>query len=315
MALLSIDLGGTKLAFAIFSFEGEMLSHERVLLNNRKGKEISALITNSINLSKTLADKRGLSIDAIGISIPGVFNREQGTVWAPNIAGWEQYPLLQEIRASNPQIPASIESDRTCYIQGELWQGTAVGCTDAIYLSVGTGIGAGILTNGAILRGSTDIAGAIGWMAVPKLIRERTGAGCLEDFASGKGIVKMANQLLMEVNSDSSELSNRHDSLTAQDVFKAYYNNDIVAEKVVQHCIALWGMTVANLVSIFNPQKIILGGGVFGPAIPLIPAIKEEALKWAQPLSARRYSLESSALGSNAGLYGAAFLALQHLRS
>ena len=99
--------------------------------------------------------------------------------------------------------------------------------------------------------------------------------------------------------------------ITSQDVFAAFEKNDSLAIKVIQMCVEFWGMATANLVSLFNPEKIIFGGGVFGPAIPLIPAIKTEATKWAQPISMKQVNFESSALGSDAGVYGAGYLALE----
>jgi glucokinase len=104
-------------------------------------------------------------------------------------------------------------------------------------------------------------------------------------------------------------------ALTAPDVFKAYEEKDAVAEEVFQHCIEVWGMAVANLISLFNPQKIIFGGGVFGPAIKFIPGIKKEATKWAQPVSMRDVTIEASALGTQAGLYGAAYIASKNFKT
>lgn len=100
--------------------------------------------------------------------------------------------------------------------------------------------------------------------------------------------------------------------LNASEIFAAYENGDAVAQEVFDHCVQFWGMAIANLVSLFNPQKIILGGGVFGPAVKLIPSIRTEATKWAQPVSMKQVVIEASALGSKAGLYGAAYLAIQN---
>jgi glucokinase len=103
------------------------------------------------------------------------------------------------------------------------------------------------------------------------------------------------------------------EEITCHDVFNAYQNHDEIANEVINICIQFWGMATANLVSLFNPEKIIFGGGVFGPAIPLIAKIKEEATKWAQPISIKQVSFETSGLGSDAGVFGAGFLALNNL--
>jgi glucokinase len=312
MVLLGIDLGGTKLAVALFNDSGKILFKESIPLESRKGKAVGELIA-SCFIELAEAKKYG-NIDSIGISVPGIYHLATGTVWAPNIPGWDDYPLLNEIESISKKIPVTIDSDRACYILGELWQGNAKQCGDAIFLAVGTGIGAGILINGNVLRGAHDIAGAIGWMALKKpFIDEYIQCGCFENYASGEGIAKTARKFVKEANDYAGELKNMPlAKITSQDVFAAYENNDPVAIKVIQVSVEFWGMATANLVSLFNPEKIIFGGGVFGPAIPLIPAIKTEAIKWAQPISIKKVSFESSALGNDAGVYGAGYLALKN---
>ena len=309
MALLGIDLGGTKLAFAVLSETGEILQKETIALKNSKGAEVGNLITAGI---ARLINSGINPIRSIGISVPGIYHVKTGKVWAPNIPDWGDYPLLQEVKKVSVEIPVTIDSDRACYILGELWQGNARGCTDAIYLSVGTGIGAGILTDGKVLRGSHDIAGAIGWMALTRPFNdEYIDCGCFETYASGEGISKLARKYLKGAPTYNGELKDVI-KMTSHHVFSAYENKDIIALKVIKECIGFWGMAVANLVSLFNPEKIILGGGVFGPATKLIPAIKKEATKWAQPISTKQVSIEASALGNDAGVYGAGFLALKN---
>jgi glucokinase len=315
MPVIAIDLGGTKLATAVFSEEGNILYEEKVALENRKGSEVGALIAQQTK--KILATQKEHPITSIGVSVPGISYQQKGTVWAPNIPGWEDYPLLNEISVVAPNIQVMIDSDRACYILGEVWQGNAKGCTDAVFLAMGTGIGAGLLVNGSVLRGAHDIAGAIGWMALEKPYHEKfTSCGCFESRASGDGIAKLARELVEKTESYDGTLKDvEPGKINALDIFGAYEQNDVVAKEVIRQCIELWGMAVANLVSLFNPQKIILGGGVFGPAIKFIPDIYKEAAKWAQPVSIKQVILEPSALGYCAGLYGAAWLALQNKKA
>jgi len=292
-----------------------MLFKESAALENRKGTEVGRLITENVMGMIASGERSGNYINSIGISVPGISHVSTGTVWAPNIAGWEDYPLLREVQSSCGMIPVTIDSDRACYILGESWQGNARGCRDAIFLSVGTGIGAGILINGEILRGSHDIAGCIGWMALQRPYNDKyVSCGCFEHFASGEGIAKIAKTLLKEQRSYSGELRSLNiDTIKSSDIFSAYDNSDPLAEQVISLCVEFWGMAVANLVSLFNPEKIILGGGVFGPGVKLIPAIREEATKWAQPVSVHQMSLDVSGLEGDAGVYGAGFLALKKL--
>ena len=315
MALLGIDLGGTKVAFALFDREGNIRAKEILPLDNRKGHEVGKLITVTTALKMAFAANEGDAVEAVGISAPGISRREKGTVWAPNIPGWEDYPLLREVSTVTGEIPVIIESDRSCYISGEIWKGAAHGCRDAIYLAVGTGIGAGITVNGEVLRGAHDIAGAIGWMALSRPFRSKYAfCGNFEYYASGEGIARQAAQYLLKHERYQGELRKESgEKVTSHDVFVARSKGDIAAIAIIDLAIEYWGMACANLVSLFNPEKIIFGGGVFGPGTELIPAIKQEAEKWAQPISIRQVSFEPSALAGDAGVYGAGFLAMKHI--
>jgi glucokinase len=313
MSLIGIDLGGTKLAVALFSNDGNLLRKKFIPLEKRKGNEVGKLIAESY--SEVAVNAGPEMIRSIGISVPGIYHHNKRSVWAPNIPGWDDYPLYDEMKKVTGDIPLAIDSDRACYILGEAWQGNAKGCTDAIFLAVGTGIGAGILAGGNILRGAYDIAGAIGWMALsPGFRKEYVECGCFEYYASGSGITKNVIALLGEMHEYTGELrALSKDKITSHDVFIAYNNNDPLAKKIIDADIQYWGMASANLVSLFNPQKVLFGGGVFGPAVQLIPLIKKEAEKWAQPISIQQASFESAALKNDAGLYGAAFLALKRI--
>lgn len=309
MAILGLDLGGTKLATAVFSREGEITSSESVVLGKRRDKEVGALITDIV-----ASHCKTHKIQSIGVSVPGISRRETGTVWAPNIPGWDDYPLLKEIQEACPNVPVIIDNDRACCISGEMWRGSARDCTDAIFLAIGTGIGAGVLTGGHILRGAHDIAGAVGWMALQKpFLMKYISYGCFEYYASGDGIARLARELLTIRQEYKGILRVNPSELTAYHVFAAYEKRDPLAITVIRECIEYWGMAVANLISIFNPEKVILGGGVFGPALKFIPDIKDEALKWAQPISATQVEIIPSALGGEAAIYGAGYLALTNL--
>ena len=315
MALLGIDLGGTKLAAAIFSDDGNLIHKETVALDKRKGKDVGQLITEQVSLFIHKGSAGGENIKAVGISVPGIAHPGTGTAWVPNIEGWEDYPLLDEVMHVCGNIPVTIDSDRACYILGEVWKGNASGCRDAIFLSVGTGIGAGILINGEILRGSNDIAGCIGWMALQRPYSEKyRSCGCFEYYASGEGIAKVAKSDLIDNEGYDGLLRQKDlETLTSRDVFDAYENGDALAISIIKQCVEFWGMAVANLVSLFNPEKIIFGGGVFGPALQLLPEIYKEAGKWSQPVGITQVTLTGSSLKGDAGVYGAGFLALKSI--
>lgn len=135
MALLGIDLGGTKLCFAIFDESGTLSDKQVIALRNRSGGDVGNIITTQI---LKLINSNIDPIHSIGISVPGIYRIKTGTVWAPNIPGWDDYPLLAEVKKVSKEIPVTIDSDRACYILGEAWQGNAKQCKDAIFLAVGT---------------------------------------------------------------------------------------------------------------------------------------------------------------------------------
>ncbi len=308
MATLGIDLGGTKLAMALFTESGELLLKETRQLGDRKGAQVGRLIQDELKRHIASAE-----IDGVGVSVPGISRQKTGTVWAPNIEGWDDYPLLSELTEVAGSIPVMIDNDRACSILGEQWKGIAKGCKDAIYIAVGTGIGAGILTGGSVLRGSNDIAGAIGWMALPKPFESKyIPCGCFEFYASGDGIPKFALDVLDTDPTGSVLRIYQREQLNARHVFDAYEEEDPVATMIIKECVSYWGMAAANLVSIFNPEKVIFGGGIFGPAAKFIGDIKVEATKWGQPISMKQVSFEHSALGADAAVHGAAFLAMHN---
>ncbi|MCL6268073.1 ROK family protein [Flagellimonas myxillae] len=316
-AVIGIDIGGTKVSAALFEFGGSILKQEIEPVGQKKGKQLIGKIAEMALSLISIARDNNYEVNAIGACVPGIYNPSKKTVWAPNIPEWDQIPLWDELTEliEDPSIHLIIESDRSCYILGEVWQGCAKGCSDAIFLAVGTGIGAGILSKNVIISGASGVGGAIGWLGMePPFSEHYQSCGNFEFYASGNGLVRSAIEVMDKpVGKGSSLREITRSQLTAQDIFKAYENQDRVAIEVINKAILYWGMAVANLVSIFNPEKVIFGGGVFGPAIQFFDQILEEAKKWAQPISMQEMSLEASNLGGNAGLFGAAYLAIQEI--
>lgn len=298
--IIGVDMGGTKVAAALFTPDGTRLAEHKQLFNGAVGDAAAAVIRDTLLtlISKYPSDEQ---VTALGICVPGIVYSKSDTVWVPNIPGWDNYPLKAFLQNSlnMPELDIRIESDRTCYILGEAWKGAARGCENAIYLAVGTGIGAGILLDGHIIHGANDIVGATGWMALETPYKDEfVPVGCFEYYASGNGIGNQAKLLYDDPNK------------TSYDVF-AGYGKDLIATQILDKAIQMWGMGAANLVSLFNPEKIIFGGGVFGPAKQFIPRIYKEACRWGQPISMRDVRFEASEVDGDAALLGAAALAIR----
>ena len=315
MTVVAIDLGGTKAASAVVSEAGDILTRGHALLGGRGGSDVAALVIEQCRALLMESDGRVTPRPhAVGVTVPGIYRADSGTVWAPNIPGWDDYPLRDELQqALGPAIRVVVDSDRAAYILGETWRGAASGARDAIFLAVGTGIGAGILVDGRVLRGHADIAGAIGWLALDRPYLSRyVSCGCFEYHASGPGLTNVARDLLDATPDYDGELRRyASDELSTSHVFDAFDRRDPVAMRVLDDAVEFWAMATANLVSLFNPETIVFGGGVFGPAVRFLDRIRDEARQWAQPISMKQVRLVASTLGGDAGLYGAARLAMQ----
>jgi glucokinase len=317
VAVIGLDLGATKLAGALFGPDGTVVQRAATLIEGREGDEVGRLIVNQLSALRSEAAARTMEVAAVGVSVPGIAHHDDGTVWAPNIAGWQRYPLRDLLHAEvGDSCRLAVESDRATSILAEVSRGAARGCRHAIFLAVGTGIGAGILVDGSILRGAQDIAGAIGWMGLDRpyqAVYRRCGG--FESHASGAGIARVTRELLeAEPGYEGPLRALAPERITANEVFDASAAGDDLAARVVANTVECWGMAVANLVSLFNPEMIVLGGGLFGPAARQLDRIVAEARQWAQPLSFAKVTVCVSALGPEACLLGTGELAMRAAR-
>src|SRR5207245_7318349 len=195
---------------------------------------------------------------AVGVAVPGLV-RPTGPVWAPNLPAWERLPLAR-LLARCLRAPVVVESDRNAAVIGEAWRGAARGKKDVVALIVGTGIGAGILNGGKLVRGAHELSGCAGWMVVTDETNENTmRAGSLEALAAGPALA-------------------RH--------------------KDFGHAGQLLGMAVANLISLFDPEVVVLTGGVTSSADKFLDILVQNARRRAQPISAPQVAIVVSTLQS-----------------
>jgi len=202
--------------------------------------------------------------------------------------------LLAALRRELP-VPVVVESDRTGHVLGESWLGAASGLDDVVFVAIGTGIGVGILCGGRVIRGAHGIAGAAGWMAVgPEWREEFEQCGGWESESAGPGVARAFG------------VSN------AEEVAAAARAGDLRAVAVLRHAAAHAGRGVANLISLLNPEMVVMGGGLMqGASDWMLDVIRDEAVRWAQPIAAGKCRIELTRLGEDAGLMGAARLALE----
>ena len=311
-----IDVGGTKIASALFTREGAISARDKIAIDRAGGDLAAAQVAGRIEVLDQAARAAGGRLRAVGICVPGIAYSASGKVWAPNIPGWDQYPLLERIRGHVPggRVPVILESDRSAYVAGEAWRGAAAGARDAVFLAVGTGIGAGIISGGRILHGHEDIAGAVGWFGLdPDFKPEYAVMGSFEAEASGSSVARKARTRLEEGRPSAmlDLAGGAIGSVTAEIVAEAARRLDPLALEVVADAVTYLGMGIANIVSILNPEVVVVGGGLFQAADVFLDPVRREFKRWAQPLAARSVRIEPSALGEDAGLYGCGKLALE----
>jgi glucokinase len=310
-----IDVGGTKISAALFTVQGWMSGRKRVAIDRGSPEKPVRQVVAIIRALENQARRKGGWLRAIGICIPGVVFARSGRVWAPNIPGWDHFPLRDRL-AEKTNTPLLLDSDRSAYVLGEQWRGAARGKKDVVFLAVGTGIGAGILSGGRLVRGSRDIAGAVGWFALdPRFRKEYAIMGSFEAEASGGSLGRKAREFLRagEISLLSDMVKGKIDRVTAETVVAAARLGDPLARHILTTAVAYLGMGIASIVSILNPEMVVLGGGLFQAGDLLLRPVRKEFKRWAQPLAAKKVRIVLSSLGEDTGLYGAAKLAWESM--
>ena len=300
--VFAADLGGSKLAAALLTGQGKFLTRKTEAVNT---SSTLAPVEQICRLIGELAGKKKVS--AAGVAVPGLVRRN-GTVWAPNLPGWEEVPLASLVR-KRLRIPVYVESDRNAAVLGEAWLGAGRGKSDVLVLLVGTGIGAGILSGGRLLRGAHELSGCAGWMAVSEAdgndVRRHGG---LEAFACGPALVRAAASSI-EAGLGGKLASLSRGELTPEAIARLAREHDPLAGQIFQHMGKLLGLAVANLISLFDPQVVIVSGGMIAAADLFFDTLKETALERCQPLAAKQVRIKLSRLGNDANLLGMAYLA------
>jgi glucokinase len=304
--VFAADLGGTKLACATVTPTGTIV--DRIVEAVDSSSKFAA-VAQIKRLAQRLAKPAAASdvFVAGGVAVPGLVRRS-GTVWAPNLPGWERVPLGSRLQKSLG-IPVIVESDRNAAAVGETWMGAARGKEDAVLLTIGTGIGAGIISGGRLIRGAHELSGCAGWLVVTDSYpSEARRIGQLETFAAGPAVARAASKLL-EQGATSTLTDLILGELTGLAVAKAARTGDKLARQVFENLGEVLGRGVANIISLFDPEVIVIGGGMADSADLFLPTLMKTARKFAQPLSAPQTKIRVSQLRGDANLLGAARLA------
>jgi len=289
---LAVDLGATKIAVARVEETGRITHRLRAPTPVGGGAAVVDAIAELL-AQLPRAGACGVGVDVPGLAHPG------GVVWAPNIPGWTSMPLGGML-SDRLRLPAVVDSDRNAFVTGEAWQGSAKGRRDVVFVMVGTGIGAGIISGGRLIRGHGELSGCAGWMAVrDRYRRGYQNVGCLEYHAAGPGIARAAARVF-------------ESPVTVREVVKLARAGDARAIGLLAGAGHYLGLALANLVDILNPEMIVIGGGVAAAGKLLLDPARRTLRQWAQPLAVKQVTVTRSALGDRAGILGAARLCFEH---
>lgn len=294
--IIGIDLGGTKIFGAVANLNGDLLYETYFNHNQSHSEESFEVLCESIENLVGFAEKTRLPILGIGIGVPGVTHADTGVVTHAPGLDWAEFPLKTRLSERFPYALA-IENDVNLAALGEFWFGTEPGVENLVLLSIGTGIGAGVIINGMVHTGAHSMAGEVGYL-LPDLGCLRSaypGFGAFEQLASGTGIADRARQALQGIWRED-----RLAALTAEEVFSAARANEPWAVAVLDETIDYLAQAIASISLVLDPDLILLGGGVSRSADLLIGPIQDR-LSHVIPI---RPKLAASRLGYRAGILG-----------
>ncbi len=273
-----------------------------------------AVVSDLVQMARTTADRvAALDPDArivgVGVGAPGPLDTERGVVLETPNLGWRDMPLRDRL-AGALEMPAVLDNDANCAVLGECWVGAGRGARQAIGMTIGTGIGGGLVLDGRLYHGAANSAGEIGHMTID-VDGRRCGCGnygCLEAYASGPAIAMRAvEQLRAGMESRLSAMSGGNmDAITAQTVFEAARAEDEVALEVVRDTAQYLGVGLANLLNIFNPELVVIMGGVTQAGDALFEPLRREVTRRAFRSAVDSCRIVPGTLAGLAGVYGAA---------
>lgn len=296
--IIGIDIGGTNVALGVTDLNGEVCAYRefptRQHLYNGLFSEISRCVE-SMTSQLSIKDSQ---IIGVGVGVPGITNVDEGIIVEAPALGWKYFPIREKFQEIF-DFPIYIDNDVNSVILGEHWKGTAKDKANLIYIAIGTGIGSGIILNNHLYRGSNYSAGEIGYLVtdlenVNKFQPVVKGYGYLESMASGSSI--------------SHELSRRlGKTVTAKEAFALYQEHHADAVDVINHAIEHLAIGIANYVALFDPEIIILGGGVSQS----FSIFREQLMDIIGKHTPQQCEVVQTTLGKEAGVIGAAALFLK----
>ncbi len=311
--VIGIDIGGTNLRGAIVDKEGNI--HNRMKILSEANHGIDVLIDNLVGFIKDIS--QGEKLNDIGIGIPGIIDSKDGVITqAPNISNVNNYPLRAVLNNKlGENINVVIENDANCAALGEWWMGAAKEVNSMLIITMGTGIGGGIVLDGKLWTGADGMAGEIGHMTVyPDGARCNCGNyGCIESYASATAIRRMVYEGLEDENLKTvlrDSIRDAHVEDVPKIVMEAATNGDNFSQNIWRRVGIALGIGIAGLVNLLNVEMIVIGGGVSNGWDLFIDETLEEASKRALREPMKTAKIVRTCLNDDAGLLGASYSAL-----
>ncbi len=317
--LIGVDLGGTTIKFAILTAEGEIQQKWSVRTNVLDdGTHIVPDIIRSINHHINLYKMHRKDFIGIGMGTPGTVDRGKGTVIGAYNLSWRTLQPVKEQIEKGTGLSFAIDNDANVAALGEQWKGAGDEGDDVAFITLGTGVGGGVIANGHMVHGFGGAGGEIGHMNVePNGYKCTCGnRGCLEQYASATGIVHVAEDTAEQYEGDSKlkAMIDNGDQVTSKVVFDLAKDHDFLANMVVDKVCRYLGIACANVANVLNPQYLIIGGGVSAAGEFLLTRVNKTFQQYAFPTVRKSTELKLAVLGNDAGVIGAASLARQFIK-
>ncbi len=316
--ILVADLGATSIDVAVTTLDGRILGHHDEPVHIEAGPErcldrVEALFGLLLRTTEALPG----NLWGIGIGVPGPVEFQSGRPISPPIMpGWDGYPIRERFTARY-RAPVWVDNDVNVLALGEWRAGVAIGHDNVVVVKVGTGIGAGIISDGRLHRGAQGSAGDVGHIQVvddPSVVCRCGNIGCLEALAGGEALGRAGGEAARSGRSSRLRTAlDQRGTVTAEDVARAASFGDPVAVAMLQAAGRQIGSMLASVVNFFNPSLIVLGGGVANSPDQLLAAIRETIYRRSLPLATRDLLVQRSSLGSLAGVIGASAMVVDQL--
>ena len=305
--VVGVDLGGTKIYTALVDLEGNIINEKIVETLAEEGEEaVAGRIINTIDSVIAGVDKD--LIKAIGIGSPGPLDAKKGIIIETSNLPFKNFEIVNVLK-ERYDLPTYLDNDANLATLAEFMFGAGKGTENMVYITVSTGIGGGAIINGKLYRGNTANALEVGHMTVSKE-GPRCGCGnvgCAESFASGTAIGKRAKEAVASKVVTSLK---KYNNVTAKEVFIEAAEGDAEAKRILDSALYYLGITVGNVMSHLDPEKVVMGGGVINGGDIVLETVKKVVAERCLSVFAENCSIEKAKLGGQAGVLGAAALAI-----